>query len=79
MNPLKLNKKISNPINYIDLFCGVGGFSKGFDDSGFKNIFSNDCEKNYCLTYEANFPSHKLIQKKNRRFINKRDNRFYPK
>jgi DNA (cytosine-5)-methyltransferase 1 len=64
MNHLKLNKKISNSINYIDLFCGVGGFSKGFDDSGFKNVFSNDCEKDYCLTYEANFPSHKLIQKK---------------
>ena len=25
--------------NYIDLFCGAGGFSKGFDEEGFKNIF----------------------------------------
>ena len=24
--------------SYIDLFCGAGGFSKGFDDEGYKNI-----------------------------------------
>jgi len=64
MNQLRFNKKISNSRTYIDLFCGVGGFSKGFDDLGFKNIFSNDCEKDYCLIYKANFPRHRLIQKK---------------
>jgi DNA (cytosine-5)-methyltransferase 1 len=64
MNQIRFNKKISNSRAYIDLFCGVGGFSKGFDDLGFKNIFSNDCEKDYCDTYKANFPSHRLIQKK---------------
>ena len=64
MNQSRFNKKANNPLSYIDLFCGVGGFSKGFDDLGFKNIFSNDCEKDYCLTYKNNFPKHQLIKKK---------------
>ena len=49
---------------YIDLFCGAGGFSHGFDSIGFKNIFSNDYEDSFCKTYAANFPKHKLIKKK---------------
>jgi len=49
---------------YIDLFCGAGGFSHGFDLVGFKNIFSNDYEESFCKTYSANFPKHKLIKKK---------------
>ena len=59
MNQSKLNNK-----TYIDLFCGAGGFSHGFDEQGFKNIFSNDCEDSFCSTYKANFPKHNLIQKK---------------
>ena len=50
--------------SYIDLFCGAGGFSKGFDTEGFKNIFSNDCDKDFCKTYNENFPKHKLIKDK---------------
>ena len=50
--------------NYIDLFCGAGGFSKGFDEEGFKNIFSNDCEKDFCKTYKENFPKHRLVEDK---------------
>jgi len=50
--------------SYIDLFCGAGGFSKGFDEEGFKNIFSNDSDKNFCKTYRENFPKHKLVEDK---------------
>ena len=50
--------------NYIDLFCGAGGFSKGFDEENFENIFSNDCEKDFCKTYRENFPKHKLVEDK---------------
>ncbi len=58
------SKKSENKLNtYIDLFCGAGGFSRGFDDLGFVNIFSNDNEKNFCETYRVNFPTHRLIQK----------------
>ena len=49
-------------LKYIDLFSGAGGFSLGFDRSGFQNIFSVDIQKDFCLTYKANFPSHTLIE-----------------
>lgn len=47
---------------YIDLFCGAGGFSLGFDQMGFDNLFSVDIESSFCETYRANFPKHNLIQ-----------------
>lgn len=50
-------------LKYIDLFCGAGGFSLGFDKSGFQNIFSVDIEEDFCKTYKTNFPTHKLIPK----------------
>ena len=50
-------------LKYIDLFCGAGGFSLGFDKSGFQNIFSVDIEEDFCETYKTNFPTHKLIPK----------------
>ncbi len=50
-------------LNYIDLFCGAGGFSLGFQKIGFENIFSIDIEKDFCETYKCNFPNHNLIQK----------------
>lgn len=50
-------------LKYIDLFCGAGGFSLGFDKSGFQNIFSVDIEEDFCNTYKTNFPTHKLIPK----------------
>ncbi len=47
---------------YIDLFCGAGGFSLGFDKLGFKNLLSVDIEPNFCQTYRTNFPKHNLLQ-----------------
>jgi DNA (cytosine-5)-methyltransferase 1 len=47
---------------YIDLFCGAGGFSLGFDQMGFENSFSIDIEPSFCETYRNNFPKHNLIQ-----------------
>lgn len=49
-------------LTYVDLFCGAGGMSLGFDQAGFSNIFSLDIEPSFCATYRENFPSHKLIQ-----------------
>lgn len=60
---LKKTSWIWHNINYIDLFCGAGWFSLGFDNEGFKNIFSVDIEKNFCKTYKKNFPKHNLIEK----------------
>lgn len=46
---------------YIDLFCGAGGLSLGFEKSGFENVFSIDIDPACCKTYKRNFPSHYLI------------------
>lgn len=48
---------------YIDLFCGAGGFSVGFQKVGFKNVFSLDNNKDCLLTYRKNFPDHFIIEK----------------
>jgi DNA (cytosine-5)-methyltransferase 1 len=40
-----------NKLTYIDLFSGAGGFSLGFDNAGFMNIFSIDIEPSFCKTY----------------------------
>ena len=54
---------MSRTLKYIDLFSGAGGFSLGFDNKGFKNVFSVDIESSFCETYNHNFPSHNLFQK----------------
>ena len=46
---------------YIDLFAGAGGLSLGFDNAGFKNLFSVEFDKNYANTYMKNFPDHNMI------------------
>lgn len=48
---------------YIDLFCGAGGLSLGFDNVGFCNLFSVDIESGFCKTYKRNFPDHYLFEK----------------
>ena len=47
---------------YIDLFSGSGGFSLGFDNAGFKNVFSVEYDHDICETYRHNFPEHCLIE-----------------
>ena len=54
-------EKTNSNLHYIDLFCGAGGFSLGFESVGFKNIFSIDIEKNFLKTYKANFPTHTVL------------------
>ena len=50
-------------INFIDLFSGVGGFSSGLIEAGYKHILSVDNNK-YCKdAYRINFPEHKFILK----------------
>jgi len=50
-------------MNYIDLFSGAGGFSLGFKNAGFKNVFSLDSNKEFNKTYKFNFPKDILIEK----------------
>lgn len=42
--------------NVIDLFCGCGGFSKGFEQAGFNIRFGIDSWKDATVTYQHNFP-----------------------
>ena len=44
-------------LNVIDLFCGCGGFSKGFQQAGFDIRFGIDIWKDATETYKHNFPS----------------------
>lgn len=47
--------------SYIDLFCGAGGLSVGFDKAGFENFFSVEFNSEFAKTYKRNFPSHKVL------------------
>jgi len=52
------NKKIqgmNNTLEFIDLFAGIGGIRKGFEDESTKCVFSSEWDKYAAKTYEANF------------------------
>ncbi len=42
--------------NVIDLFCGCGGFSKGFEEAGYDIKFGIDVWNDALVTYQKNFP-----------------------
>ena len=48
-------------MNVIDLFCGCGGFSKGFEQAGFDVRLGIDIWQDAVTTYKANFPSAATI------------------
>ena len=45
------------PYNVIDLFCGCGGFSKGFEEAGYNIRFGIDMWNDAIVTYKQNFPN----------------------
>lgn len=55
-------KKKSKANRVLDLFCGVGGLSKGFEWAGYKIIAANDNFSAACETYRKNHPNTKLIE-----------------
>jgi DNA (cytosine-5)-methyltransferase 1 len=40
---------------FIDLFAGIGGFRKGFEDAGFKCVFTSEMNAQCQQVYETNF------------------------
>ena len=48
-------------LNVIDLFCGCGGFSKGFDEAGYNVRFCIDVWKDATVTYQHNFPNTTVL------------------
>ncbi len=44
----------------IDLFAGIGGLRRGFEQVGFETVFANDFEPSCKVTYDANYPNTPL-------------------
>ena len=54
--PYRTSEPSSNePLKFIDLFCGIGGFRLAFESVGGQCVFSSDWDKFSQQTYEANF------------------------
>lgn len=49
------------PYNVIDLFCGCGGFSKGFEEAGYDIRFGIDMWNDAIVTYKHNFPNAAVL------------------
>lgn len=47
--------KLKNKLKFIDLFAGIGGIRKGFEDENTKAVFSSEWDKFAQKTYEANY------------------------
>jgi len=45
----------------VDLFCGCGGFSYGFQEAGFEMVLGIDMWKDAIITYKHNFPHARVI------------------
>ena len=48
---------------FIDLFAGIGGLRRGFDDAGGQCVFTSEWDRYAQMTYSANFgdsPLHKM-------------------
>src|SRR5699024_4689817 len=48
---------VNNKLRFIDLFAGIGGIRKGFEDSNTCAVFSSEWDKFAQKTYEENFGS----------------------
>ena len=55
-------KELTKTKNVLDLFCGAGGLSKGFEWAGYNIIAANDNFSAACLTYKTNHPKTTLIE-----------------
>ena len=42
-------------LNFIDLFCGIGGFHQALTNVGLKCVFASDIDENCRKTYEKNY------------------------
>lgn len=52
---LSKNKNSKSKLKFIDLFAGIGGIRKGFEDSNTECVFSSEWDKYASKTYEANY------------------------
>ncbi|MEC9392934.1 MAG: DNA (cytosine-5-)-methyltransferase, partial [Pseudomonadota bacterium] len=53
--------KINSKYKVVDLFCGVGGLTLGFNNTKrFQTIFANDVDIDMCHAYSINFPDTEI-------------------
>lgn len=52
----------NNALNVLDLFCGCGGLSKGFEEAGYNILIGVDFDQSALNTYNANHKTAKGIQ-----------------
>ena len=50
-------------MQFIDLFCGIGGIKIAFENVGFQCVFSNDFDSNCKTTFDTNFAENFDIEK----------------
>lgn len=48
----------SGPFKFIDLFAGIGGFRRGFQEAGGCCVFTSEWDRHSQTTYRANFGEH---------------------
>lgn len=53
---------MSKKNNVIDLFCGAGGMSLGFQNAGFEILLGSDFDGNCLSTHKRNFVNSKFIK-----------------
>lgn len=51
-----MTNRASSSVPFVDLFCGAGGLSVGFEQAGFKSVYAIDNDKDACNTYDLNHP-----------------------
>jgi DNA (cytosine-5)-methyltransferase 1 len=58
-----VTKKVRKGVSQrcIDLFCGAGGLSLGLDAAGWKTEVAIDYDASACKTFQANFPTVKVL------------------
>ena len=49
------NVSYKKTLKFIDLFAGIGGIRKGFEDKNTECVFSSEWDKYAAQTYEANY------------------------
>lgn len=53
---IHLDNKGQQPLTFVDLFCGCGGLSLGFEKQGFQLLLANDIDKDSIETFLKNRP-----------------------
>lgn len=57
------NSRIRSAFTFVDLFCGAGGLSLGFQQSGFRCVCAIDSDEIAVKTYLRNFRNHAFRDK----------------